>query len=258
MLDHAAVRPWIQPVILTVPGRERDCVTPMIQALSGQSGFHPAIVFEDRSGIGAAEATRQALFSAGESDCHVLFLEDDLVMDEEASARIAATSFPDGVGIISFCDMREVPEYSPAGLYRFGAMGCDGRGWWGNQALLIHLDIVRMCARVDWFSQEIEDALGIRVHKLTYGDDGRNCSDIRLALLVASHGNDRREYAVSVPSVFSHVGHVSVCFPGRTIGERETRNWIGDRRRFSIDATLDGQRVVPAAAQTVVPAAGGR
>ena len=258
MLDHAAVRPWIQPVILTVPGRERDCVTPMIQALSGQSGFHPAIVFEDRSGIGAAEATRQALFSAGESDCHVLFLEDDLVMDEEASARIAATSFRDGGGIISFCDMREVPEFSPAGLYRFSALGSDGRGWWGNQALLIHLDIVRMCARVDWFSQEIEDALGIRVHKLTYGDDGRNCSDIRLSLLVDMHGDDRREYAVSVPSVFEHVGRASMCFPGRTIGERETRNWIGARRRFGIDATLNRQQVAHTLALPPTPSVGAR
>ena len=258
MLDRAADRAWIQPVILTVPGRDRDCVTAIVQALSDQPGFHPAIVVEDRDNQGAAESTRQALMRAGESGGHVLFLEDDLRMDEEAPARIAATYFPDGVGIISFCDMREVPEFSPAGTYRFDAMGCDGRGWWGNQALLIHIDIVRMVARVDWFSPEVEQAIGIRDHKLTYGDDGRNCSDIRLALLVASHGNDRREYAVSVPSLFLHVGHVSMCFPGRTIGERGTRNWIGDRRRFGIDATLEGQKSVPAVGISNVPTVVGR
>ncbi|MFZ4485848.1 MAG: hypothetical protein ACOYO9_04600 [Candidatus Nanopelagicales bacterium] len=258
MLDHAAARAWIQPVILTVPGRERDCATPIVRALAGQPGFCPAIVFEDRDSRGAAESTRQAITRAGESGGHVLFLEDDLVMDEEAPARIAATTFPDGVGIISFCDMREVPEFSRAGVYRFGAMGCDGRGWWGNQALLIHGDIVRMAARVDWFAPEVEEAIGIRVHKLTYGDAGRNCSDIRLSLLVELHGKERSQYAVSVPSVFLHVGDKSMCFPGRGIGERETRNWIGDRRRFGIDATLDGQQFVAAAGDPATPAVIGR
>ncbi len=245
-------------MVLTVPGREHDCVTPIVQALSGRPGFRPAMVFEDRDGEGAAESTRKALIRAGETGGHVLFLEDDLVMDEDAPARIAAASFPDGVGIISFCDMREVPEFSPAGLYRFSALGSDGRGWWGNQALLIHSDIVGMCSRVDWFAPEVEQALGIRVHKLTYGDDGRNCSDIRLSLLVDMHGNDRREYAVSVPSVFEHVGRASMCFPGRTIGERETRNWIGARRRFGIDATLNRQQVAHTLALPPTPSVSAR
>lgn len=236
MLDGSAARPRIQPVVLTVPEREGDRVQPIIEALARHPGFYPAMVVEDREHVGAAEATRRAILQAGGTGGDVLFLEDDLVMDDEAPERIVATPFPDGVGVMSFCDMREVPEFSPAGIYRRSAMGSDGRGWWGNQALLIHADIVGMCARVDWFSPEVEQALGIRVHKLTYGDDGRNCSDLRLALLVARHGGDRRDYAVSVPSLFAHVGHVSLCFPGRTLGERETRNWIGDRRRFGIDA----------------------
>lgn len=75
---------------------------------------------------------------------------------------------------------------------------------------------------------------GIRVHDATYHDGGRNCSDIRLALLIHLHGGDRRNYAVHVPSLFKHVGTTSVCFPGRGMGERDTRNWIGDRRRFGI------------------------
>jgi hypothetical protein len=94
-----------------------------------------------------------------------------------------------------------------------------------------------MCLREDWFALEVEESWGVRTHAATYGD-GRNCSDIRLAMLVHLRGGDRRHYAVHVPSVFKHVGHESACFPGRSMGERETRNWIGDRRRFAVDAVL--------------------
>lgn len=243
MLDPAVGPALIQPVVLTVPKREAGLASAIVQALAGQPGFRPVMVFEDRDRLGAAEATRQAILQAGEPGGHVLFLEDDLLMDEEAPKRIAETSFPDDVGIISFCDMREVPEYAPDGLYLRSPMGSDGRGWWGNQALLIHRDIVGICRSADWFSPAIEGALGIRVHKMTYGDQGRNCSDIRLSLLVAFHGGNRSGYAVSVPSVFQHVGQESICFPGRGLGERETRNWIGDRRRFAIDVRLRGQHV---------------
>lgn len=164
----------------------------------------------------------------------VLFLEDDLFVDAQAAARVAEVTFPEDVAVISFCDMREVPEFSPDGLYPRSPLGSDGLGWWGNQALLIHPDTLRVLRDVDWFGADVEDALGVRVHKLTYGDEGRNCSDIRLALLVHRHGGKRRMYAVNVPSVFKHVGYQSMCFPGRGMGERETRNWIGDRRRFGL------------------------
>ena len=71
------------------------------------------------------------------------------------------------------------------------------------------------------------------VHRVTYDDEGRNCADIRLALIV--HGQPVRNwYAVHVPSLFLHQGHQSLCFPGRSMGERSTRNWIGSRRRYGI------------------------
>jgi hypothetical protein len=92
-----------------------------------------------------------------------------------------------------------------------------------------------MCAREDWFSPEIEGAPGIRSHKEAYGDEGRNCSDVRLALLIHLRGGERRDYAVHVPSLLRHVGLVSMCFPGRSMGERETRNWIADRRRYGLE-----------------------
>ena len=225
----------VQPVILTTPARQSEHVAALLAAFSGAPGFAEPIVHCDERGEGAAVATRDAIVAAGVGGHHVLFLEDDVLVDHEAPATIAAIEFPDGVAAISFCDMREIAEYAPRGIYRCSALGSDGRGWWGNQALLLHRDTVAMCVREDWFRPELEDSLGIRVHKESYGDDGRNCSDIRLALLIHSHGGSRRDYAVHVPSLFRHVGHESVCFPGRSMGERETRNWIADRRRYGID-----------------------
>lgn len=215
----------------------------MIAALSTDPRIAVPIVHRDQRREGAALATKEALrrgAAAGEGQ-HVLFLEDDVDIDPMASSRVATTEFPDGVGVISFCDMREVPEFSPVGLYRRSALGADGRGWWGNQALLIHHEIAAMCVAADWFAPEIEESPGVQAHRVAYGDDGLNCSDLRLALLVHRHGGARRDYAVHVPSLFRHVGGDSACFPGRGMGERETRNWIGDRRRFGIDATLAEQ-----------------
>ncbi len=228
----------IQPVILTTARRNYDLVNDIRLAFTGVEGIAPPLVHSDDSDSGAAIATRDAIRRAGRTGGHVLFLEDDVVVDPEGPLRVAASRFPDGVAAISFCDMREVPEFSPSGLYRRGPMGSDGRGWWGNQALLLHRDTVAMCMGADWFADEVEGADGVMVHKATYHDGGRNCSDIRLAVLIDRHGGQRRDYAVHVPSLFKHVGHQSACFPGRSMGERETRNWIADRRRFNVDAIL--------------------
>ena len=225
----------IQPVILTTPERSADHVAALAAAFSGHAHFAEPLVHCDRDGHGAAVATRTAIALAAAGDGHVLFLEDDIVADAEAPDAIATAKFPAGVAVVSFCDMREVPEFAPPGLYTFSPLASDGRGWWGNQALLIHRDTVAMCAREDWFSPEIETAWGIRVHKATYDDDGRNCSDIRLSLLVHLRGGERSDYAVHVPSLFKHVGYESACFPGRGMGERETRNWIADRRKYGVD-----------------------
>jgi hypothetical protein len=224
----------IQPIVLTTPARRHGQVDSIAEAFADHSGFETPLIHSDDRGAGAAAATRDAIRRAGTNDAPVLFLEDDVLVDPEAPDRIARADFPEDVAVISFCDMREVPEFSPGGLYLRDAMGSDGRGWWGNQALLIHAETAVLLGRVDWFAPEIEDSIGVRVHKVTYNDDGRNCSDIRLSLLVRLHGGTRYRYAVSVPSVCKHVGYESVCFPGRSMGERETRNWIADRRRFGL------------------------
>ena len=216
-----------------MPGQRQQGVTHLQQALHGRPGLLPALVHVDQHGEGAARATQRAiaLASCTTPGVPVLLLEDDLEVDVEAAERIVAAQFAETVAVISFCDMREVEEYAPDGLYERSALGSDGRGWWGNQALLIHPETAAMLAAADWFSPAIEQARGVVVHRVTYDDQGRNCADIRLALIVHAQ-LQRNRYAVHVPSMFLHVGHDSLCFPGRTLGERATRNWIGHRRRY--------------------------
>ncbi len=218
-----------------MPGQRQRGVSQLQQALFGRAGLLPVLVHVDQQHEGAALATQRAIALACRTSpgAPVLLLEDDLEADATAAERISLTRFGENVAVISFCDMREVAEYTPDGLYERSALGSDGRGWWGNQALLIHPETAAVLADADWFAPPIEQARGVVVHRVTYDDGGRNCADIRLALIV--HAQPRRNrYAVHVPSLFLHVGHDSLCFPGRSLGERETRNWIAQRRRYGI------------------------
>jgi len=186
----------------------------------------PAIVYRDQ-GNGAALSTQAAILAAcdaSDTKNHVLLLEDDVTMcgDAPAIIRGVASRWPPDVGVISFCDMREVREGAAPGIYQVSAYGCDGLGWWGDQALLIHRDIVRQVAVADWWSDEIETHPGVRAHMAVYSDGGTQCADKRLGMVVSA--TIRPEYAVHVPSLFRHDGNVSLCFDGRSIGERATRN----------------------------------
>ena len=234
----------IQPVVLTTPEYRADWGARLAASLGCSGVVNPPVIYCDDEDKGAARATKEAIALAFRPNCHVLLLEDDVVADETAIATIAEATFPADVGAISFCDMREVPEYSPDGLYVRSALGSDGFGWWGNQALLIHHDTAELLVQENWFSDFVNGSRGVRSHEVLHEDNGRNCSDIRMSLLVDHLGQDRNGYAVHVPSVFIHVGHESRCFPGRAMGERETRNWIGNRRPVSETAGGEFRRDV--------------
>jgi hypothetical protein len=184
--------------------------------------------------VGGAVATAVAIdvaLDAGPNK-HVLFLEDDVELHPDFENVLQQVEFAPGIGVISLCDMREMATGTATGIYPRSALGCDGRGWWGDQALLIHVSVARMLMKQNWAAEWIEESPGVRAHKAAYGDGGRNCSDIRLSLLVDRYGEDRNRYAVLVPSIVRHVGYRSQCFPDRApvLGERETRNWMGGRR----------------------------
>lgn len=210
----------IKTVVVSTPTRP---VLPA-QSLSDQKLFD-VLNYVDEHLLGAAYAARNAIEAAalrwpGE---HILFLEDDVIPSTGSGAAIQQLVFLENEGVICLCDMREVPSFSAVGRYQKSALGSDGRGWWGNQALYIHRDVVKYITTQDWFAPFIEQSKAVRAHNVMYEDGGRNCSDMRLALIV--HTSRRPLYSVHVPSLFLHKGHDSVCFPGRTMGERETRNW---------------------------------
>jgi len=227
------------PLILSVPSRE-----PRTNFDQFGSRFDCVYHICDTDHLGAAEQTRRAFIMADRANYapgkrgdkrHLLFAEDDVILHPELPDAIARLlqpgAWPEHVAVISFCDMREMDPDSPNGLYTRSALGCDGRGWWGNQLLLIHYSIVHQVADLNWFSTFIENCRGIRAHKEAYGDNGRNCSDVRLSLLIHYHCAPRNSYAVHVPSLGFHIGTASACFPDRQLGmgERYTRNWLGNK-----------------------------
>lgn len=225
--DGALPTPDPAAVILQAPTREYPA------AISGhlrEFGL-PCQVWHDKNGLGAATATYSAIVSAASQypDRHILFCEDDISFHPRFGAIVRATQIPWNVGVVSFCDMREMPTGSPDGLYTLSALGCDGRGWWGNQCILIHRDVAQWLITRSFFEAHIEESRGVRAHRAAYEDGGKNCSDIRLSLLVDQHPI-RRRYAVHVPSLALHIGQRSICFPDRspTLGERETRNYASE------------------------------
>jgi hypothetical protein len=202
-------------VVITVPSRK----TTVPEQL--RLGFADVRVYVDECMRGGAKATQDGIRLAT-GDEHVLLCEDDILVCDDLYGAVKAVEFPPQVGVICYCDMREMPTGTPRGLYPVSALGSDGLGWWGNQCLLIHKEVVLYLQREDWFAPEVCNHPGVLSHAVAYGDSGLNCTDKRMSLLV--HKSSRPLYAVHVPSLAIHAGHQSVCFGGRGLGERETRN----------------------------------
>ena len=216
----------VSPVILS------DCRRQFPNELASvvRTGFGRVIVHRDQ-GTGAAKATKRAIESAHKAyqSAHILFLEDDVLLHPAFCNAIRRIIFPNNVGVISFGDWRELPSKTSDGLYVKNSLGCDGRGWQGNQAMLIHCDVVCDLIQKDWFSEKIENTPGVKGHKEYYLDHGLQCSDLRISMIVSEH-QTRNMYAVHAPALALHVGHKSMCFPDREpiLGERETRNYPKD------------------------------
>ena len=178
--------------------------------------------------MGGARSTHAALkwASIRWPGKRVLFLEDDVLPaleSNEVLRRVEALE-PRGLNALyCLCDMRELEEGSEPGVHSVSALGAAGDGWWGNQALLLREDTVRYLAGSDWFADWIEESAPVQLHKNYWKDDGVQCSDCRLGLLV-NKLELRNQIGVHVPSLFYHVGEESLCFPGESLGKRRTRN----------------------------------
>jgi len=77
-------------------------------------------------------------------------------------------------------------------------------------------------AEADWFSAEMEVSKPVQLHKQYWQDDGMQCSDFRLGLLVHVNGF-RNQIGVHVPSLFYHVGEDSLSFPSAGL-KHQTQN----------------------------------
>lgn len=178
--------------------------------------------------MGGARATHAALKWASTHwpGKKVLFLEDDVlpaVELDELRKVLEKLEPTDTNAALCLCDMRELPEGQEPGVYPVSPLGVDGDGWWGNQALLFRPDTLKWLAEQDWFSDRIENSEPVRLHKQYWKDDGVQCSDCRLGLLILDHPMCHT-IGVHVPSLFYHVGEDSICFPGEALGKRRTRN----------------------------------
>jgi hypothetical protein len=94
-----------------------------------------------------------------------------------------------------------------------------------------------MLVREDWFSDFVNDSKGLRASQILNDDDGKNASSIRIGLLIENSGQSRNEFAVYVPSVFQNAGYGPRGPLGRSLGQRDTRNWIGYRRQAGLSVT---------------------
>lgn len=194
----------------------------------------PTIVYCDAKSEGAARATQAAIATASTlfPGKWVLFLEDDVQLLPTAEVWFAELMmmldwFRDNAAVVSLCDMREVCEGAFSSTLSFKSpLGCEGIGWWGNQAMLVEPGTAAYLSEADWFAPDVEAFPGVAAHRAAYQDEGRNCSDIRMSYLVSKRPNGPQMYVVHVPSLFNHVGVQSECFPGRqkSLGHTQTRN----------------------------------
>jgi hypothetical protein len=226
-------------VILTHPKRYHTGSPAKLERSLRAQGIR-VDVYADKDSEGAACATRKALQLMADvhRGQHVLFCEDDITVCDGLGKAVVDAALDWKAGFLTheavrcFCDMRELPEGSAPGLYTRSPLGCDGFGWWGNQCMLIHRDIVKYLSGEDWFSPWVCAQRGVYAHTVKYRDEGRQCSDIRMSYLIARN-SQRNQYVVHVPSLAIHVGTESICFDGRGLGERETRN-KGPHRRTNV------------------------
>lgn len=156
---------------------------------------------------GSTLGMQDALVAAARHRRDVLFFEDDVLLCKGAVARMAAVPVPEDCGCVTFFDMKDVPQGTLPGLYRYAPR--DVRGWefWGCQSLLFPADMV------DWLAGQAWSSVTARPVKMG--------SDVALGILVACHPR-RNRIAVHIPSLVQHVGGVSACFPGLPLTERRT------------------------------------
>lgn len=135
-------------------------------------------------------------FTIGAEYDRLLFFEDDVIACRNAVVRMRQVGVPDDCAFTTFFDMKEGRCGDPAGLSRVPAMGKDGRGFWGTQAVMFPQRTLRYLVDNKRFwvdavpNKHSADALFS--HQLLY--------------------SPWPQYALHTPNLVEHVGDVSSVF----------------------------------------------
>lgn len=181
---------------------------PMVNAdgmWAGQRGWKIAAT-EEKQGARAGLWRCIYLACALGADRLVHF-EDDVLPCANAVQYMLEVPVPEEVGMLTFCDTREVEQGQPHGIYVRPAAGTRRKGFWTAAALVIPGRAVRDLARRDFEA---------------YYHDNPQASD--LALGDALEATPRPYYGVHVPSLVQHIGDFS-NFAGSPV--RRANNFVG-------------------------------
>jgi hypothetical protein len=157
------------------------------------------------------EAFRTAVDHPSRCD-RLLYFEDDVILQGPwALARMATCPILPHQAFLSFHDMKDLPENSPAGIYDLPLTGADGRGFWGLQAVAFPRRTFEYLAPKNPYSLRTKNprAEGDRVVE---------------EFLQQSPWPG---YGLHCPSLVQHIGEVSVAHPDQPLASRATRNVAG-------------------------------
>lgn len=140
----------------------------------------------------------------------LLYFEDDVQPCFHAVTRMSTLDVPDRMAFVTCCDLRGYGGKLPA-LLEVPSEGYDGRGHWGNQALVIP-------------GRTLRHVVG---QSLPWGLT-RNLADVVLSQMACSPPMPPR-FGVLAPSIVQHTGELSLATPRATLTTpgRLAPNFVG-------------------------------
>lgn len=143
----------------------------------------------------------------------LIYTEDDIEPCRNAVKYMCKLDVPSSMALVTFHDWKEFAPGTPAGMYRLRFPGRDGRGFFGNQCIMLPR------ATLDYLIQQ--DPYAIWKSNLAKYSD-RTMEAYLYMSMIWSY------YACHMPCLVRHVGAVSAAHPGKLLDKRNTSNFGGD------------------------------